>query len=87
MPSDKHRMDAKTWKDRYPEIQGVAPEGAGAKADEAVPVGSVTPRFEDPNVQFVTVPGTRGREAALVVCTPKWGLRSSAFGRSPGQRI
>lgn len=69
--SDKHRMDAKTWKDRYPEIQVVAPEGARAKVDDVVPVNTVTPRFEDPNVQFVTVPGTRGREAALVVLTPK----------------
>ena len=43
VPSDKHRLDAKTWKDRYPAIRVV---------------------------QFVTVPGTRGREAALVVRTP-----------------
>jgi hypothetical protein len=34
-------------------------------------VDTVAPRFNDPNVQFVTVPGTRGREAALVVRTPK----------------
>jgi hypothetical protein len=71
VPSDKHRLDAKTWKDRYPEIQVVAPEGARAKVEETVPVGTVAPRFDDPNVQFVTVPGTRGREAALVVRTPK----------------
>src|SRR5450631_1593899 len=70
VPSDKHRLDAKTWKDRYPEIQVVAPEGARAKVNEAVPVDTVTPRFDDPNLQFVTVPGTRGREAALVVRTP-----------------
>jgi len=70
VPSDKHRLDAKTWKDRYPEIQVVAPEGARAKVNEAVPVDTVTPRFDDPNVQFVTVPGTRDREAALVVRTP-----------------
>jgi hypothetical protein len=70
VPSDKHRLDAKTWKDRYPEIQVVAPEGARAKVTEAVPVDTVAPRFDDPSVQFVTVPGTRGREAALVVRTP-----------------
>ena len=70
VPSDKHRLDAKTWKDRYPEIQVVAPEGAREKVNEAVPVDTVTPRFDDPNLQFVTVPGTRGREAALVVRTP-----------------
>ena len=71
VPSEKHRLDAKTWKDRYPEIQVVAPEGARAQVEETVPVGTVAPRFDDPNVQFVTVPGTRGREAALVVRTPK----------------
>ncbi len=71
VPSDKHRLDAKIWKDRYPEIQVAAPEGARAKVEEVVSVDTVTPCFDDPNVQFVTVPGTRGREAALVVRTPK----------------
>lgn len=71
VPSDKHRLDAKTWKARYPQIQVVAPEGARAKVEETVPVDAATPSFDDPNVQFVTVPGTRGREAALVVRTPK----------------
>jgi hypothetical protein len=71
VPSDKHRLDAKTWKDRYPEIQVVAPEGARAKVQETVQVDTVSPMFGDPNVQFVTVPGTRGREAALVVRAPE----------------
>ncbi len=60
VPSDKHRLDAKTWKDRYPEIEVVAPEGAREKVQETVEVDTVAPRFDDPNVQFVTVPGTRG---------------------------
>jgi hypothetical protein len=38
VPSDKHRLDAKTWKDRYPEIQVVAPEGARTKVEETVAV-------------------------------------------------
>ncbi len=70
VPSDKHRLDAKTWKDRYPEIHVVAPEGAREKIEKVVRVDTVTPRFDDARVQFVTVPGTRGREAALVVRTP-----------------
>lgn len=70
VPSDKHRLDAKTWKDRYPEIVVVAPEGARDKVEDAVMVDTVAPRLDDPDVQFVTVPGTRGREAALVVRTP-----------------
>jgi hypothetical protein len=70
VPSDKHRLDAKIWKDRYPAMQVVAPEGARAKAEETVPVDTAAPRFDDANVQFMSVPGTRGREAALVVRTP-----------------
>jgi hypothetical protein len=70
VPSDKHRLDAKIWKDRYPAVLVVAPEGARAKVEETVPVNTAAPRFDDPNVQFVAVPGTRGREAALVVRTP-----------------
>ena len=71
VPSDKHRLDAKIWKDRYPEMRVVAPEGSRAKVQEVVPVDTATPRFDDPNVRFVTVPGTRNREAALVVNTKK----------------
>lgn len=67
VPSDKHRLDAKIWKDRYPSMQVVAPEGARAKVQEVVPVDTVAPDFGDPNVQFVTVPGTRGHESALLV--------------------
>ncbi len=70
VPSDKHRLDAKIWKDRYPELRVVAPEGARAKVEEAVAVDTVAPSFDDPDLQFVTVPGTRGREAALLVRTP-----------------
>ena len=70
VPSDKHRLDAKPWKNRYPAMQVIAPEGARAKIEDVVPVDTVAPRFDDPNVQFVAVPGTRGHEAALVVRTP-----------------
>jgi len=70
VPSDKHRLDAKIWKDRYPSLMVVAPEGARAKVEEIVPVDTVAPRFEDAAVEFVTVAGTRGHEAALVVRTP-----------------
>ena len=69
VPSDKHRLDAKIWKDRYPAMRVVAPEGARSKVAEIVPVDTTDPRFGDPNVQFVTVPGTRANEAALVVRT------------------
>lgn len=38
-------LDAKTWKDRYPEVQVVAPEGTRAKVEAAVPADTVAPPF------------------------------------------
>jgi hypothetical protein len=70
VPSDKHRLDAKIWKNRYPQMQVIAPQGARAKVERIVPVNTVTPDFDDVNVTFVTVPGTREQESALVVRTP-----------------
>jgi len=70
VPNDHHRLDAKIWKQRFPALQVVAPEGARDKVAEAVAVDSVRPDFDDRNVLFVTVPGTRGHEAALLVTTP-----------------
>ena len=67
VPNDHHRLDAGAWKQRYPRLEVVAPEGARKKIAEAVPVDTTEPRFGDPNVRFVTVPGTRAHEAALVV--------------------
>lgn len=67
VPSDIHRMDAKPWKDRYPQLKVIAPAGARAKVEEVVKVDATTVDFGDPTVRFVTVPGTDEREAALVV--------------------
>jgi hypothetical protein len=69
VPGDHHRLDAKAWKDRYPSIEVVAPEGAREKVAESVPVDTVLPAFGDPDVRFVVVPGTRAHEAALLVRT------------------
>lgn len=70
VPNDHHRLDAKIWKDRYPAMEVIAPEGARAKVAEVVPVDGVALHFGDPDATFVTVAGTRGREAALVVRAP-----------------
>lgn len=73
VPSDRHRMDAKIWKIRYPAIQVVTPPGARAKVEELVTVDTVAPDFKDPDVDFMVVPGTRGHEAALMVRGPDDG--------------
>lgn len=70
VPSDKHRIDAKIWKDRYPEMHVVAPEGSRKKVEEVVPVDTTEPHFADSGMQFVTVPGTTQHEAALLIHTP-----------------
>lgn len=67
VPSDRHRMDAKIWKDRYPRLLVLAPPGAREKVDEIVRVDATDFDFRDPSVKFVTVPGCEGHEAALVV--------------------
>jgi len=67
VPSDRHRLDAKIWKARYPAIQVVTPPGARAKVEELVAVDTVAPDFKDADVDFMAVPGTRGHEAALMV--------------------
>ena len=70
VPNQLHRLDARIWKQRYPEMQVVAPSGARGKVDKVVQVDTTDPDFADPDVRFVTVPGTRDSEAALVVKGP-----------------
>ncbi len=65
VPNAHHRLDAKIWKDRYPNLEVIAPPGARAKVEEAVPVAATGVDFSDPNVAVVTVSGTRDSEAAL----------------------
>src|SRR6185436_12028248 len=36
VPNDHHRLDAKVWKERYPNIKVVAPAGAREKVEEVV---------------------------------------------------
>lgn len=69
VPNDIHRMDAKIWKNRYPAARVVAPAGVRRQVEEVVPVDDTNPNFGDPQVKFVTVPGTEEHEAALVVRT------------------
>jgi hypothetical protein len=69
VPSDIHRMDAKIWKDRYPDIFVVAPEGAKDRVEQVVPVNATHAELRDSRVRYVTVPGTDEGEAALIVQT------------------
>ncbi len=71
VPSDRHRMDAKIWKDRYPRLLVLAPEGALEKVNEVVRVDATAFDFRDSTVRLLTVPGTDGHEAALIVSGPQ----------------
>jgi hypothetical protein len=71
VPSEIHRMDAKVWKARYPQMRVVAPPGSLAKIQEVVPVDDAgAADFGDPHVHYATVEGTEGHEAALIVERP-----------------
>jgi hypothetical protein len=67
VPNDHHRLDSRIWKERYPAMRVIAPEGSREKVEEAVKVDSTQGDFGDAKIVFVTVPGTDGREGALEV--------------------
>jgi hypothetical protein len=67
VPSERHRLDAPAYKERYPDLAVLAPSGARAKVAEVVPVDAEGADFGDPGVTWVEVPGTKGTEAALEV--------------------
>jgi|SRR3954452_15722687 hypothetical protein len=67
VPNGFHRLDARPWKKRYPDIQVVCPPGARQRVEEAVPVDAVTDVLDDAAVRFTVVAGMREAESALVV--------------------
>jgi hypothetical protein len=67
VPSDHHRLDAKVWLERYPDMQVIAPPGAREGVEEAVPVDAVHDVMGDPQVRFVVVPGMALHESALEI--------------------
>lgn len=67
VPNNIHRMDAKIWKDRYPELKVITPAGARPKVEDVVKVDGSEVDFGDPAVQLVVVPGTDERELALLI--------------------
>jgi hypothetical protein len=67
VPNDQHRLDARIWKERYPGIQVVCAPGARTQVEKIVAVDTTTPAFDDPQVEFVVVPGTGDHECALTV--------------------
>lgn len=67
VPSGYHRMDAAIWKARYPDMKVVTPPGARKRVAQVVPVEATHDILEDTEAHFQAVPGSEGRESALVV--------------------
>jgi hypothetical protein len=67
VPSGFHRLDARIWKARYPEIKVLTPPGAERRVAEVVPVDATHDVLDDQDVRFQVVPGTADRESAIVV--------------------
>jgi hypothetical protein len=67
VPGDAHRLDAKIYKQRYPELQVITPPGALKRVEKAVPVDATSVDFGDPRVTWQVVSGAGGHEGALVV--------------------
>jgi hypothetical protein len=67
VPNPGHRLDSHIWKQRYPDIQVIAPPGGREAIEEAVPVDATHDIFNDPAVSFIVVSGTEDMESALTV--------------------
>lgn len=67
VPNQAHRLDLKPWCARYPGARVIAPPGARAAVEEAVPVHATTDVIEDPLIDFYLVAGTKADEFALLV--------------------
>jgi hypothetical protein len=67
VPNAHHRLDARIWKQRFPEMQVLSPPAAKDSVAEATPVDATKGAFGDKSVELVIVAGTGESEAALVV--------------------
>jgi hypothetical protein len=70
VPNPGHRLDARIWKERYPEIVVLTPPGARKMVSDVVPVDATEDVLGDPDVSFLVVEGTVGTESALKVRRP-----------------
>ena len=67
VPGDAHRLDAKIYKERYPNLRVLTAPGARERVDQALPVDATGVDFGDPDVTWQVVAGAGGHEAALLV--------------------
>jgi hypothetical protein len=67
VPGDAHRLDARIYKQRYPNLRVVTPPGALKRVEKAIGVDATEIDFGDPDVTWHVIAGAGGHEAALLV--------------------
>jgi len=72
VPNGYHRMDARIFKDRYPNARVLCPAGTRKRVEQVVPVDGTYEDFAsggpaDPAVELVTLDGTKQREGVMLV--------------------
>lgn len=67
VPNELHRIDATAYKQRYPQLKVLAPEGSRDKVERVVQVDATATELGDPRVKLIVVPGTRDKEFAMTV--------------------
>jgi hypothetical protein len=68
VPNGWHRLDARVYKDRYPEARVYCPAGSRKQVEQVVPVDGTYEQFPaDEAVSFVTLDGVGAREGVMVV--------------------
>lgn len=68
VPNGYHRLDARIFKDRYPQARVYCPRGATAKVAEVVPVDGAYEDFPaDPAIELHTLDGVKEREGVMLV--------------------
>jgi hypothetical protein len=65
IPNAGHRLDARGWKARYPNLRVLCPPGGREKVEEAIKVDAIADPFDDRRLSFEVVPGMLARESAL----------------------
>ena len=68
VPNGYHRLDAPAYKQRYPELQVLAPSGSRRKVEQRIHCDGVyEDLIPDGAVELHTLPGTADREGAMLV--------------------
>lgn len=71
VPNGYHRLDARVYKQRYPQARVFCPAGARKKVEEVVPVDGTYDEFAaDDAVELLTLEGVGAQEGVMIVRSP-----------------